>query len=240
MKRSTARGARRQSGRPMTRLMLVWVLAPLVAVAQETTGGATEAAALETKQQNFGAVVAPAALPDGATAVSGWVGVPELGVAYRQGTGGWEVGARARFDYLRLAVTGEAGGRKQVFTDEAWALAAELALGVTGSTGSRYFDEQNLEGWFLRVNPGVVASWPVAETVTVLGVLEVPYDLGLSPSGTWRVKPLAGGGAEIYLGEDLSVSAVGELGVDVFKELRGVTQTRLGYGVRLGLGVRLF
>ncbi len=42
------------------------------------------------------------------------------------------------------------------------------------------------------------------------------------------------------LGEDLSLSAVGELGVDVFKELRAVTQTRLGYGVRLGLGVRLF
>ncbi len=226
----------------MTRLMLVWVLAPLVAVAQETEtqAGATEAARLETKQENFGAVVAPAALPDGAMAVSGWVGVPELGVAYRQGVGGWEVGARARFDYLRLAVTGEAVGRRQVWTNGTWAVAPELSLGVTGNTGSRYFDEQNLEGWFLRVNPGVVASWKVAETVTALGVLEVPYDLGLSPSGTWRVKPLAGGGAEIYLGEDLSVSAVGELGVDVFKELRGVTQTRLGYGVRLGLGVRLF
>jgi hypothetical protein len=141
---------------------------------------------------------------------------------------------------LRLAVTGEAVGRRQVWTNGAWAVAPELSLGVTGNTGSRYFDEQNLEGWFLRVNPGVVASWKAAETVTVLGVLEVPYDLGLSPSGTWRVKPLAGGGAEIYLGEDLSVSAVGELGVDVFKEVRGVTQTRLGYGVRLGLGVRLF
>ncbi len=51
---------------------------------------------------------------------------------------------------------------------------------------------------------------------------------------------MAGGGAEVYLGEDLSLSAVGELGVEIFKELRGVTQTRLGYGVRLGLGVRLF
>ena len=225
----------------MTRLMLVCVLTPLMAAAQETTAPTAEAVRLEAKRENFGAVVAPAALPDGATAISGWVGVPEVGAAYRQGTGGWEVGARARFDYLRLAVTAEAVGRRQVWTDMgAWTVAAELGLGVTGNTGSRYFDEQNLEGWFLRLNPAVVASWKVAETVTAVGLVEVPYELGLSPGGTWRVKPMAGGGAEIYLGEDLSLSAVGELGVDVFKELRGVTQTRLGYGVRLGLGVRLF
>lgn len=229
----------------MTRLMLVCVLTPLMAAAQERTaaapeGATAEAVRLEAKRENFGAVVAPAALPDGATAVSGWVGVPEVGAAYRQGTGGWEVGGRARFDYLRLAVTAEGVARRQVWTSGAWAVAPELGLGVTGNTGSRYFDEQNLEGWFLRLTPAVVASWKVAETVTAVGLVEVPYELGLSPGGTWRVKPMAGGGAEIYLGEDLSLSAVGELGVDVFKELRGVTQTRLGYGVRLGLGVRLF
>lgn len=219
---------------------------PWVAVAQGSTARETppaplsEAVRQEEKRENFGAVVAPAALPDGATAVSGWVGVPELGVAYRQGMGGWEVGARARFDYLRLSVTGEGVARKQLWTNGAWAVAPELSLGITGNTGSEYFDEQNLEGWFLRVNPALVVSWKVAETVTAVGLVDVPYDIGLSPSGTWRVKPMAGGGAEVYLGEDLSLSAVGELGVDVFKELRGVTQTRLGYGVRLGLGVRLF
>lgn len=232
----------------MTRLMLVWALLPLVAVAQETKTGAaatrpetvTEAVRLEAKRENFGAVVAPAALPDGATAISGWVGAPEVGVAYRQGIGGWEVGARGRFDYLRLAGTAEGVARRQLWTNGTVSVAPELALGVTGSTGSRYFDEQNLKGWFLRVSPAVVASWRVAETVSVVGLVEAPYDLGLSPRGTWRVKPMAGGGAEFYLGEDLSLAAVGELGADVFKELRGVTQTRLGYGVRLGLGVRLF
>ncbi|OJT16496.1 hypothetical protein BO221_49415, partial [Archangium sp. Cb G35] len=73
--------------------MLVCVLTPLMAATQETTAPATETTAeavrLEEKRENFGAVVAPAALPDGATAVSGWVGVPEVGAAYRQGTGGW-------------------------------------------------------------------------------------------------------------------------------------------------------
>lgn len=243
MKGSTARGARRQSGRPMTRLMLVWVLVPLVAVAQETQPTqleATETARLETKQESFGAVVAPAAMPDGATAVAGWVGVPEAGVTYRQGIVGWEVGVKARFDYLRLAVTGEAVARRRVWASGAWAVAPELGLGLTGDTGSQYFDEENFRGLFLRVSPGVVATWRVAETVAVVGLVEAPFDLGLNPTGTWRFKPMGGGGAEIYLGEDLSVLAVGELGVDAFKEPRGVPRTRLGYGVRLGLGVRLF
>jgi hypothetical protein len=227
----------------MTRLMLVWVLVPLVAVAQETQPTQpepTETVRLETKQQSFGAVVAPAALPDGATAVAGWVGVPEAGVTYRQGMGGWELGVEARFDYLRLAVTGEAVARRQVWTNGTWSVAPKLGLGVMGDTGSRYFDEQNFRGLFLRVDPGLVATWRVAETVAVVGLVEAPWDLGLNPSGTWRVKPMGGGGAEIYLGEDLSVLAVGELGADIFKELRGVPQARLGYGVRLGLGVRLF
>ena len=225
----------------MTRLMQVWVLVPWVAVAQETkVEGTAEAVRQEARRENFGAVVVPAAMPDGATAVSGWMGVPEVGVTYRQGVEGWEIGARARFDYLRLAVTGEAVGRRQVWTSGAMAVAPELGLGVMGNTGSRYFDEKNLQGWYLRVSPGLVASYRVAETVSAVALVELPYDLGLSPSGSWRFKPMAGGGAEVYLGEDLTLSAVGELGVDMFKELRGVTQTRLGYGVRLGLGVRLF
>ena len=58
----------------MTRLMLVCVLTPLMAAAQETTAAApeeatAEAVRLEAKRENFGAVVAPAALPDGATAI---------------------------------------------------------------------------------------------------------------------------------------------------------------------------
>jgi hypothetical protein len=227
----------------MTRLMLVWVLMPLVAVAQQTQPTqpeAPETARLEAKQRSFGAVVAPAAMPDEATAVAGWVGVPEVGVTYRQGIGGWEMGVKARFDYLRLAATGEVVARRQVWTNGEWSVAPELGLGVTGDSGSRYFDEKNFAGLFLRVDPGLVATWRVAETVAVVGLVEAPLDLGLNPSGTWRFKPMGGGGAEIYLGEDLSVLAVGELGVDLFKELRGVPQARLGYGVRLGLGVRIF
>jgi hypothetical protein len=221
----------------MKRLMLAWVLVPAMAVAQE---GAAGAKPVERAEKNFGAVVAPAAMPDGATAIGGWVGVPELGATFRQGIGGWEVGARARLDYLLLAVTAEGVARKRLWASGAFEVAPELGLGVTGNTGSEYFDEENVSGVFLRLTPGVVGSWRVLETVSAVGLVEVPIDLGLSPTGTWRVKPLGGVGAEIYVGEDLSLLALGELGADIFKEQRGVTQTRLGYGVRLGLGVRLF
>jgi hypothetical protein len=230
----------------MKRLMQAWVLMPWVAMAQgttapeKTTPTEMEAARVEDRQRNFGAMLAPAVLPDGGSAVAGWVGAPEVGVSYRQGLSGWELGARARFDYLHLSTTVEAVGRWPVWSEGAWAVAPELGLGVTANPGSRYFDAQNLRGWFLRVDPALVATWRVVETVAALGTVEVPYDLGLSPGGTWRVKPLAGVGAEIYLGEDLTLSLLGQLGVDVFKEVRGVTQSRLGYGARLGLGVRLF
>jgi hypothetical protein len=44
----------------------------------------------------------------------------------------------------------------------------------------------------------------------------------------------------VYLGVSLSLLALGELGLEGFKEEGVKTQQRLGYGVRLGLGVRLF
>jgi hypothetical protein len=172
--------------------------------------------------------------------LAGLLGVPEVGASFRQGLGGWELGARARFDYLRLAVALEGVGRSKVWTRGAFELAPELGLGVNLNSGSRYFDLENFSGVFLRLSPGAVATWRIVETVTAVGQVQVPVDLGLNPTGTFRVRPLAGVGAEVYLGENLSLLAMGELGAEVFKEPRGVTNTRLGYGVRLGLGVRLF
>lgn len=229
----------------MKRLMQVWVLMPWVALAQgtkapEKTPTEAEAVRVEDQRKNFGAMLAPAVLPDGASAVAGWVGAPEVGATYRQGLTGWELGARARFDYLRLTTTVEAVGRWPLWSEGAWSVAPELGLGVTANPGNRYFDELNLRGWFLRVSPSLVATWRVVETVAAVGLVEVPYDIGLSPGGSWRVKPLAGVGAEVYLGEDLTLSLLGELGLESFKEVRGVPQSRLGYGARLGLGVRLF
>ncbi|WP_095980536.1 hypothetical protein [Melittangium boletus] len=225
-----------------TWVVVPWVALARVAAAQETKSApVTEQVAAVDRHEDIGAMVAPATLPEGGSAISGWVGVPELGVAYRQGLlPGWEIGARARFDYLRLATTAEVTTRLRVWTDGAWTLAPELGVGVTANPGSRYFDTQNVRGWFLRINPALVGTYQVTETVTALGQVEVAYDQGLSTSSHWRVKPLAGAGAEIYIGEDLTLSLLGQLGVDVFQGASRLTQTQLGYGLRLGLGMRLF
>jgi hypothetical protein len=217
--------------------MRTWVVVPWLAMAG---GAAAQETRVAPKPPELGATLAPAALPDGGSAVSGWVGVPELGVAYRQGLSFAELGARLRFDYLRLATTAELTARRRVWTDGTWSVAPELGLGVTGNPGSRYFDSRNTRGWFLRVNPAAVITRPVVETVTALGLVEVAYDQGLSSSVYWRVKPLVGAGAEIYIGEDLTLSLLGQVGVDAFHGANRVTEARVGYGARLGLGVRLF
>ncbi|MBM7117754.1 hypothetical protein [Archangium primigenium] len=229
----------------MTRTMRTWWVGPWLAMAPVVAMTPGVVAAQETRMEagprEVGAMLAPATLPEGGSAVSAWVGVPELGVAYRQGLlPGWEMGARARFDYLRLSTTAEVTSRVRVWTSGDWTLAPELGLGVTGNPGSRYFDTRNVRGWFLRVNPALVATYSVTETVTALGQVEVAYDQGLSTSSYWRVKPLGGVGAEVYIGEDLTLSLLGQLGVDVFHGASRITETQLGYGVRLGLGLRLF
>jgi hypothetical protein len=213
----------------MKRLLLVWMVLPALALAQ----------APEVEPERFGAV-APAALPDGSTAFSGWVGVPELGAGFRQGLGGWELGARARVDYLRLAAVLEATGRRRLWTHGALALAPELGLGLTLDSGSRHADDAGFSGVFLRVNPGVVATWRPLESLAAVGLVEVPVDLGINPTGFWRVKALGGGGAEVSLGDDLSLLAVGLVGLEAFRTEANGVQARLGYGARLGLGVRLF
>ena len=51
------------------------------------------------KKETFGAVVGPSTLPAGATAAYAYVGLPEVGVGFRQGLwfGEWEARARANF-----------------------------------------------------------------------------------------------------------------------------------------------
>jgi len=213
----------------MKRLLLLWGLVPALAMAQVP----------EMEPERF-AAQAPAALPDGTTAFFGWVGMPELGAGFRQGIGGWEMGARARVDALRLAAVLEATGRRQLWTHGALALAPELGLGLTLDSGSRYVDDAGFSGVFLRVSPGVVATWRALERLAAVGLVEVPVDVGINPTGFWRVKALGGGGAEVSLGDDLSLLAVGLVGLEAFRTEANGVQARLGYGVRLGLGVRLF
>lgn len=208
-------------------------LLPLVVQAQE-------GAAPRREEPAFGAVVAPAALPDGATALYGYAGAPEVGAGFRQGIVGFELEARARFNWFQVSGVLEVVGRRQVWTRGPLAVAPSLGLGLVLNSGATGLDEDNFSGVLLRLSPGVVASYALTETLAAVGQVDLPFDLGLSPTGARRFQALAGGGAEVYVGSDLTLSAVGQLGVETFKEQRGVANTRLGWALRVGLGVRLF
>ena len=148
--------------------------------------------------------------------------------------------ARARLDYFRLAGIFEAGARRAVVQQGPATFAPTLSLGLVLNSGSAYLDADNFAGALLRITPGLVVSWRVAETVAVVGLLDLPLDLGLSPTGARRFQALTGGGAEIYLGSGISLLTAGQIGVETFKAPQKDAVTRLGYQVRLGIGTRLF
>jgi hypothetical protein len=218
--------------RPVFLLTLVFAL-PVPVAAQE-------AASSPREEFSFGTVVAPAALPDGASALYGYVGVPEMGVGYRQGISGFELDGRARLDYFRLAGIFEVGARRAVLKEGPATFAPTLSLGLVLNSGSAYLDADNFSGVLLRITPGLVVSWKVAETVAVVGLLDVPIDLGLAPTGARRFQALTGGGAELYLGSGITLLTAGQIGVENFKAPTKISVTRLGYQVTLGIGTRLF
>lgn len=221
----------------MTQGVLAWVLAGVLLPAV----GWAEEAAPRREEGEFGAVVAPVALPEGATALYGYAGAPEVGGGFRQGLGGgFEFEARARFNWFQASGALEAVGRKQVWTRGALSLAPTLGLGLVLNSGATYLEDVNESGVLLRVAPGALATWRVAETVAVLGQVDLPFDIGLSPGGARRFQALGGGGAEVYVGSDLTLSAVGQLGVETYRRSLSHTETGLGWALRLGLGVRLF
>jgi hypothetical protein len=202
--------------------------------------GAAQEAASAREEWSFGTVIAPAMLPEGATSLYGYVGVPEMGGGFRQGVSGFEVEARGRLDYFRLAGIFEVGVRRAVVSEGPATFAPALSLGLVLNSGSAYLDADNFGGVLLRITPGLVVSWRVGETVAVVGLLDVPIDLGLDPTGARRFQALTGGGAEIYLGSSITLLTAGQIGVENFKAPGEPSQTRLGYQVRLGIGTRLF
>ena len=194
----------------------------------------------EERKQRFGAVVGPAALPDGSMALYGFVGAPELGLGVRSGLSLMEVEARARVDYFRVSLGLEGLVRARVYARGPLTLAPTLGVGLVLNAGASWLDEDNFDAVFFRILPGFVASYRVSETVQLLGLADLPLDLGLTPGGARRFQALGGGGVEAFLGEDFTLLLAGQLGVDVLRERAGSAETRLGYALRLGVGFRLF
>ncbi|WP_232293595.1 hypothetical protein [Stigmatella aurantiaca] len=218
--------------RPAFWIVLILALSAPV-LAQERTSPRRE-------KWSFGSVIAPVTMPEDVTSLYGYVGVPEMGAGFRQGLSGLELEAKAKLDYFRLAGIFEVGARREVLTRETAALAPTLSLGLVLNSGTSYLDEENFGGVLLRVSPGLVSGWRAGETVVLVGLVDAPVDIGVGPTGAWRIQTLVGGGPEIYLGQGVTLLVSGQIGLEHFKEERQDWNTRLGYQIKLGIGSRLF
>jgi hypothetical protein len=186
-----------------------------------------------------GGVVAPAALPAGTIAMYAQVGAPDLGVGYRQGFAPFELEARVAFNLLALSGLIDVGLRVPLLTSEKLQLSAGGSLGLLFNSGSRYFDPANFGSVALRPRLLGTLGLPFSDLVTGLVQLEVPLALSMTVVGV-QFTPTVGAGAEVHLGGSLSLLVMGAIGVDATKEPLGVTQVRPAWGVRLGIGYRLF
>jgi hypothetical protein len=195
---------------------------------------------LPNSKEVMGAVIAPAALPSGASAAYGFLGIQEIGAGYRQGTGGVEFEARATFNYLLLSAGAEVAAKYAAFRSDRIEVAPVLGFGLGLDTGARYFDKANFSYFALRPRIGAVSTFKVTDTLVALATIDVPWAFSVNPTGGTHTRPMAGGGVEVYLGSDMTALVLGQLGVDAIKEPLGVTQVRLGYQLMLGLGFRLF
>jgi len=76
--------------------------------------------------------------------------------------------------------------------------------------------------------------------VKAIAAAELPLDITLNRLGGFRVTPLVGAGIELFLGEDFTAMALGEIGLDAYGEPGGSLGGRLGFAVRVALGYRMF
>jgi hypothetical protein len=220
--------------KPTSILVCALSLSPLIAHAE---------APVELKENPswFGGFVAPAVLPAGSASFFGYAGAPSVGFGYRQGVAGViEFDGLIDLDYFTLSLDPQATMRFLVWHNDQVQLAPSLGAGLVFDTGATYIDDRNFSNVSVRLLPGFNASYRFTEIAALVGDLRVPIDLAITPAGGRRFQPLGGGGAELYLGEDITAGFLGDLGVDVVHHSNGDTFTRLGWSVRIGIGYRLF
>lgn len=223
------------------RALIFIVSAWLLSVsASAQTGSAEAVPEISDSKQTFGAVLMPPAMPAGSTAAYGFIGLQEVGGGYRQGLRLFELEARGRFNYFHLSIAVDGVLKYRLIQRERLEVAPTIAVGLGFNSGAQYIDVRNFNGLFLHLEPGVTAAYRIHDTLRGFALLNVPVDIGLAPAGGYRFMGLVGGGVEFYLGEDLSVMAMGALGPDVMRQPNGFAQFRAGYSVKLGVGYRIF
>ncbi len=188
---------------------------------------------------DLGAAAAPAALPAGTLALYGQLGAPDLTLGYRQGFSLLEFEARGVFNYLDLSTFIDGGLRVPLFRGERWIVAPGASLGLKYSSGNRYFDKLTYQGWAIRPRVAFTGSYLLQETIQLLANFDLPLAIGTS-FNSYQFTPTVGGGAEFHLGARLSLSIVASIGVEVLREPLGVAQVRPAWGLRAGIGYRLF
>jgi len=191
-------------------------------------------------EEPLGAIVAPASLPQGASAIYLYGGVPDVVLGYRQGVSIVELEARGRFNYILLSYAFEVLLKSTIASDNSSALAPFLGVGIVHDSGSHYITTVNFQYTGIRALAGLIYTYRIGDLATVIGELDAPLDLTLSPSQGVRFTPLFGGGFEVNLSPSVSGLLMGQLGVDYLKEPLGVPKWSLGYQVRAGFGFRLF
>ena len=199
------------------------------------------ASAPEITEQTIGGVVAPAVMPRGSTSLYAMLGAPDIGGGFRQGFSSVEFEARLLFNYLEASGLLEGGVRFSAWRQGIVELAPNLALGVAGNSGSTYYDRANFAYVALRPRAGLITTVKLSDLVVGIAQLDIPWAIALTNGGAGgQFTPTVGAGAEVHLGGLLSGLVMGQIGADVIKEPLGVTQVRVAWGVRLGLGFRLF
>ncbi len=186
-----------------------------------------------------GGVMAPAKLPAGTIGLYGLLGAPELGAGYRQGFDAFELEARALFNVLQLSAIVEAGAKLSAYSSGRLQVAPTFALGLAFNSGSTYFDPANFAAISLRPRLGGTLSYAFTDLVAGLLYAELPWAIAMTVTGH-QLTPTVGAGAEFHLGGSLSLLVSAHVGVDVIQPPALAAISRPAWGLRLGLGHRVF
>jgi len=216
---------------------------------EEKASPAVEAAPVATAtvateagpEEGIGGVFAPAILPRGSMAVYALLGAPDIGGGYRQGFARAELEVRVWLNYLQASALAEVGGKMSVYRRGILEFVPNLAVGLEGNSGSRYYDKANYAYVAVRPRAALMTAIRFSEIATGLFLVDLPWSIAVTNGGAGgHFTPTMGFGAEVQLGSTLSGLLMAQGGIDVIKEPLGVTQIRPAWAIRLGLGFRLF
>jgi hypothetical protein len=213
------------------------MLSLILASALASNGGIS--VALSPHTPDLGGVLAPAALGPGTMALYGMVGAPELAVGYRQGFSALELEARAAFDLFQASGLVEAGVKVPVLRSGRVQIAAGGLLGLKVDSGARFADAYNFASVALQPRALAAVSLEASEVVALLARAELPLAVSLNVAGV-DFRPLLSAGAELRLGEGLSLLVLGQVGADFIRTPDGLATSRPAWGLQFGLGYRVF